>query len=185
MVAVEDMREVAPGIFYVDPALPIVSVGPAVIDQLKAVAAAMPTRRARLCAHPDAEAEQQDMLIVSHRETYVAPHRHLNKSETMLVLDGLADAYLFEPDGALAEIIPMGPLASGKRFFYRMPAGRFHGLRIDSEFLVFVESTKGPFRKSESENAAWAPPPDDRVAGMRYVAEIASKANELSSTTSA
>lgn len=176
MVVVESLREVGPGVFYVDPALPVVSAGPAMIDYLKTVAATIPARRARLCAHPDTEAEQQDMLIVSHRETYVAPHRHLTKSETMLVLDGLADAYLFEPDGTLASVMPMGPLSSGRTFFYRMPAGRFHGLRIESEFLTFVESTKGPFRKSDSENAPWAPPPEDADAGMRFVAEVAAKA---------
>jgi len=172
----DELREVGPGVFYVDPSLPVVSAGPAVIGYLKEVAAAVPSRRARLCAHPDPEAEQQDMLIVSHRETYVAPHRHLAKSETMLVLDGLADAYLFEPDGALASVIPMGPLASGRTFFYRMPAGRFHGLRIESEFLTFVESTRGPFRKSDSENAPWAPPREDAAAGIRFLAEAARKA---------
>lgn len=176
MVTVEDLREVGPGVFYVDPALSVVSAGHAVIGYLKEVAAAIPSRRARLCAHPGPEAEQQDMLIVSHRETYVAPHRHLAKSETMLVLDGLADAYLFEPDGAPASVIAMGPLASGRTFFYRMPAGRFHGLRIESEFLTFVESTKGPFRKSDSENAPWAPSPEDAAAGIRFLAEVARKA---------
>ena len=176
MVAIEDLREVGPGIFYVDPALAVVSAGPEVVEHLKAVAASIPPRRARLCAHPDPEAEQQDMLIVSHRDTYVAPHRHRVKSETMLVLDGLAEAYLFAPDGALTSVIPMGSLASGRTFFYRMPAGRFHGLRVESEFLTFVESTKGPFRKSTSENAPWAPGPDDSVAGMRFVADHARKA---------
>lgn len=181
MVTVEDLREVGLGVFYVDPALPVVSAGPAVIGYLKEVAAAIPVRRARLCAHPDPEAEQQDMLIVSHRETYVAPHRHLTKSETMLVLDGLADAYLFEPDGTLASVMPMGPLSSGRTFFYRMPAGRFHGLRIESEFLTFVESTKGPFRKSDSENAPWAPSPEDTDAGIRFLTEVAHKAAGQSS----
>ena len=160
------------GIFYTDQ--PLVVVDQAIIDFLKQAALSVPRRRARLCAHPDAEADQHDMLIVSHRNTYVAPHRHLKKSETFLVLEGLANVVLFDEQGGVTETIAMGPVGSGRPFFYRMPKGQFHSLMIDSELLVFVESTKGPFVPQETENASWAPEPDRASDGRAYMAALAS-----------
>ena len=172
MISIQDLREVAPGIFYVNKADSLVSVGADIVVHLQNVAASIPIRRARLCTHPQPDSDQHDMLIVSHRDTYVAPHRHSNKSETMLVLDGLADTLLFDEDGKLESIVPMGPYASDRTFFYRMPVNHYHGLRIETEFLTFLESTKGPFRKEDSENAPWAPPPEDGAAGKFFVKEI-------------
>ncbi|MGA7482670.1 MAG: WbuC family cupin fold metalloprotein, partial [Bradyrhizobium sp.] len=124
-----------------------------------------------LCAHPAPEADQHDMLIASHRDTYVAPHRH-PKSESFLVIEGEADLLLFEADGRLARRITMGPARSGLPMFYRMPAGRYHSLAIRSEVLVFVESTRGPFSRQDMDEAPWAPPAIDADMGRAYIAAL-------------
>ena len=173
-LADDELREVAAGIYYTGRSL--VAVDQDTIGVLKDAARSLPVKRARLCAHPDPACDQHDMLIVSHRDTYVAPHRHLTKSETMLVLEGEADAYLFDEAGSLDSVLPMGSMGSGRTFFYRMPAGRFHSLRITSELLVFVESTLGPFRPEDSELAGWAPPPDHIGAGHRYMQQLSQEA---------
>jgi cupin fold WbuC family metalloprotein len=177
MASIDDLQEVAAGIFYTKLEIEIVSASRLIVAHLRTAAESSPKRRARLCAHPEPDAEQQDMLIVSHRETYVPPHRHLTKSETMLVIDGLAHALVFEDDGTLAETVPMGPLTSGRTFFYRMPAMRFHGLSIETEFLTYFESTKGPFRKADSEDAIWAPAADQVREGRNYIAELFEQTN--------
>jgi len=163
-----ELVEVAQGIFYSTRPLPIVDEG--VIEFLKETARTVPRRRARFCAHPSPDAAQHDMLIVSHRETYVAPHRHLDKSETFIVLEGVADIILFDENGALEKIVRMGPPSSGLPFFYRMPARQFHSLSIVSELLVFMESTSGPFHPDHCDNAAWAPGPDDTTPGCAFIA---------------
>lgn len=159
-------REESPGIFYTDDAL--VTADQAAIAALKRAAQASPLRRARLCAHPAPDAAQHDMLIASHRDTYVAPHRHFDKSETLLVIEGSAKVLLFDESGQPTRAFTMAAAASGKPFFYRMPPGVFHSLLIESEFLVFVESTKGPFRREDSENAPWAPGPQDADEGRAF-----------------
>jgi cupin fold WbuC family metalloprotein len=166
----DDLTEAGPGIYYTHRAVPFVDK--ATIEFLKQAARTVPRRRARLCAHPSPDADQHDMLIASHRDTYVVPHRHHQKAETFLVLEGLADVMLFDETGKLTDLIPMGAASSGRPFFYRMPPKIFHSLSIDSELLVFVESTKGPFRSSESENASWAPGPDDAVEGRAFIASV-------------
>jgi cupin fold WbuC family metalloprotein len=112
------------------------------------------------------------MLIVSLCDTYVAPHRHFVKSESMLVIEGLAEAIIFDEAGDVTKRVPMGPASSARTFFYRMPERIFHSLSIETEMLVFVESTKGPFRPEDSENASWAPIHTDVPAGRRYIQSL-------------
>jgi cupin fold WbuC family metalloprotein len=166
----EMMTEVAPGVFYTDQSL--VAVDDDVISLLKASATASPLKRARLCAHPNASALQQDMIIVSHQSTYVAPHRHLNKSESLLVLEGTADAITFDEDGEITDVLKMGSRDDGAIFFYRMPQNRFHSLLIKSDFLIFVESTIGPFDPAQSENAFWAPASDAEEAATYFKTQL-------------
>lgn len=170
-----ELSQVSEGIFYTN--RPFVLVDPTTIAFLKDKASTNMIGRARVCAHPSPEDDQHDMLIVSHCNTYVAPHRHLSKSETFLVLEGRADVLLFDEHGNLTASIPMGPSGSGLPFFYRMPAGQFHSLRIETEVVVFVESTKGPFRKRDMENAPWAPKAQDNAAGRSYIAALRATKN--------
>jgi cupin fold WbuC family metalloprotein len=166
----DDLTEVAAGIYYTPRPLPVVDEG--LIDFLKKAACSNPRRRARFCAHPSPDSDQHDMLIVSHSETYIAPHRHLDKSETFIVLEGLVDIMLFDQQGGLSKVFKMGPVSSGHPFFYRMAPRQFHSLSIESELLVFIESTKGPFRSDDCENAAWAPGPDDAANGRAFIASM-------------
>jgi cupin fold WbuC family metalloprotein len=165
-----NLRSVAPGIFYTDRSF--VLIDPAIIGFLKEQAAANSLGRARVCAHPSADADQHDMLIVSHRDTYVAPHRHHSKSESFLIIEGRATLLLFSADGIDIRMLPMGSADTGRPFFYRMPAEQYHSLSIETEFLVFAESTKGPFRPQDMENAPWAPGPKDTVGGRSYITAL-------------
>jgi len=164
------LREVLPGVFYAD--RPFVFFDRGIVAFLKGQANAAAWGRARVCAHPSADADQHDMLIVSQKDTYVAPHRHMSKSESMLVLEGSANALLFSDDGARVQHLAMSAPGTNRPFFYRMPAGLYHSLAIESEFLVFVESTKGPFRLADTEFAPWAPVASDVVAGRAFIAAL-------------
>ena len=177
LIALDDLSEVANGIYYSRYPLPLVDAE--VIAFLKRAAAKSPLRRARFCAHLSPDAEQHDMLIVSHRDTYVTPHRHLNKSETFVLLEGAAEIILFDEHGAVEKTIKMGTPASGHPFFYRMPPRQFHSLSIDSELLVFLENTKGPFNLDDTEHASWAPDYKDAENGKAYIASILQKANRI------
>ena len=177
LIALDDLSEVADGIYYSRYPLPLVDAE--VITFLKQAAAKSPLRRARFCAHLSPDAEQHDMLIVSHRDTYVNPHRHLNKSETFVLLEGSAEIILFDESGEVEKTVKMGTPASGHPFFYRMPPRQFHSLSIESELLVFLENTKGPFRLDDREHAPWAPDAKDTENGKAFIASILQKANRI------
>ena len=163
-------RFVTPEVLYGDKLF--VSLGGPEIAMLKEIAASTPRRRARICTHPDASAAQQEMLIVMHGSGYVRPHRHFGKTETFLVLEGKVDALLFEEDGAVRSSVAMAAPGNGRPFFYRMPERQFHGLIFRSEWLVFIETTKGPFDLLETEAAPWAPPESEQQAGCAYYASL-------------
>ena len=100
------------------------------------------------------------MVIVMHRDSYVGPHAHVGKGETLLVLEGEAVATIFTNDGEMIDAIPLGAPESGKTFFYRMPGRVFHGLWIATEWLVYVETTVGPFRRDATIFPSWGPDPE-------------------------
>jgi cupin fold WbuC family metalloprotein len=175
LIATDDLSEVADGVYYSRYPLPLVNAE--VIAFLKRAAVKSPLRRARFCAHLSPDAEQHDMLIVSHRDTYVTPHRHFNKSETFVLLEGEAEIILFDANGAVEETIKMGPPASSRPFFYRMPPRQFHSLSIESELLVFLENTKGPFSLDDREHADWAPDYKDTENGKAFIASVLRKSH--------
>lgn len=140
----------------------------AVVDFLKREAAAAPRRRCRLCFHATPDARQQEMLIVMHRDSFVPPHMHSGKDETLLVLEGTACATIFEDQGNLLEVIAVGPQGSGRTFFYHMPEGVVHGLTIETEWLVYVETTIGPFRPDATLIPRWVPDGADTAAAAAF-----------------
>lgn len=161
------LKQVSPEVFYSDGRF--LAADQVIVDKLKKAAAASPKRRARLCFHEGADAAQQEMLIVMQRDSYVRPHRHLSRVETLGVVEGACDVLLFNETGALTEVLPLSVAAEGGAFFYRMPPGLFHTLVFRSEWLVFVETTIGPFDPSASESAPWAPAEDDPDAGHAFL----------------
>jgi cupin fold WbuC family metalloprotein len=159
---------VTPEVFYSDGTF--LAVSHRDVDFLKSAALASPRRRARLCFHSSPEDAQQEMLIVMHRDSYVCPHRHLTKVETLGIVEGSCEALLFDSDGHLVEKLSMTPPSQGGAFFYRMPPGQFHSLLFGSEWVVFVETTIGPFTLDASESAPWAPPESEPTAGAAFLA---------------
>jgi cupin fold WbuC family metalloprotein len=107
-----------------------------------------------------------------NRATYVRPHRHIGKVETLAIVEGECEAVLFNNAGDLIDVISMSAPELGDNFFYRMPEGLFHSLIFRSEWLVFIETTIGPFDRLQTELASWAPPETDPAAGHAYLASL-------------
>jgi cupin fold WbuC family metalloprotein len=168
---IERLRMVSPEVYYSDGSF-LASDG-RIIDLLKDGATRSPRRRCRLCFHAGPEAPQQEMLIVMHKGSYVRPHRHFGKVETLTVVEGQCDALLFDEGGNVSETIPMAP--PPQPFFYRMPERLFHTLIFRSEWLVFLETTIGPFDPGRTEQATWAPAETDPEAGNAWLSTVTAR----------
>ena len=158
---------------------PLVQVGRADVEALKQRALANPRRRIRICAHPDTADRLHEMLIVHMRGAYVRPHKHLQKSESVHIIEGEVDVVFFDDAGAVAEVVRMGDYGSGRKFYYRVGGARYHTLLIASEFLVFHEVTNGPFRRADTVFAPWGPEEADPAACAAFQERVAASIGDL------
>lgn len=118
-------------------------------------------KRARLCAHPGPDDKLHEMLIVLDRGTYIRPHRHGSKAESFHIVEGELDVVIFHDDGAVREVVRMGPYSSGKAFYYRVMEPCYHSVLIHTPFALFHETTNGPFNRADTEFAPWSPAEGD------------------------
>jgi cupin fold WbuC family metalloprotein len=116
-----------------------------------------PARRSRLCAHPGPDDRLHEMFILLDGGTYVRPHRHRGKSESFHVVEGELDVVLFHGDGTVRDVVRMGEYATGKTFYYRLADDLFHTVVVRSKHALIHETTNGPFERSDTGFAPWAP----------------------------
>ena len=137
------------------------SLQPSNLKELVGLASKNLRKRARLCAHRDPSDQVQQMFIAHKQGTYIRPHKHLNKDESMLILEGSADYIIFNEFGEVESITSMASCSHDAAFFTTIGPGVYHSLRIKSEWLIFLEVTKGPFVKEETIFADWSPDESD------------------------
>jgi len=156
----------SPDVLRSDPDLPMLS--DASVAQLRDSVRRSSRYRNRYCGHAYATAALHEMLICLHANTYVRPHRHHGKAESVQVVDGFADLVLFTNDGAIDQIVSLGPPGSGLPWYVRLARPVFHTLLLRGEEFIFMETTLGPFRREDTEMAAWAPDDSDVVGIAKY-----------------
>lgn len=136
---------------------PLVEVGPDWLTRLKDAAEESPLRRARLCLHVTPNDTVQEMILVLCKDVLFQPHRHHDKTESFHIIEGEVDLIIFDEMGAPVRTLEMGPIGSGKTFCYRLNTSLYHALLPRTKFVVFHETTVGPFRQGDAEFAPWAP----------------------------
>ena len=148
------------------------SISKSDIQNLVEIAKSTKRNRVRYCSHNDALEVVQEMFIVHPFEAYVRPHKHIDKIESILVLDGEVDYVIFEDNGEVKEVVSMGDYRSGKSFYQSVRADYYHTLLIRSEWLVFLEITKGPFNKNETIFSEWSPQEEDIVKVKEFQQQL-------------
>ena len=154
------------------------------MEQLERKAQENDRQRIRLCAHKDVNDRLHEMFIIHARDTYVRPHKHLNKSESFHVIEGAVDVVFFDEEGGLSDVVRMGDYSSGRFFYYRIAQPLYHTLRITSEILVFHETTSGPFNRSEMVFAPWAPEEGEPGRHKEYMKKLSQDVDAFSARES-
>ena len=107
------------------------------INRLIYLAKETKRRRVRFCSHSNYQNLVHEMFIVHPKGAYVRPHKHINKSESMVVIQGLTNYVTFNDTGVIKEIISLGDYRSGKPFYQnKRPPG----------LVRFLENNKRPIR---------------------------------------
>ena len=158
---------------------PITKVAARDISDLKSAALSNVRKRARLCTHRDNDAAIHEMLIVHTRDTYVRPHKHVNKIESFQILEGTAELLLFDEQGSLTGCTQMANYSSGLVFYQRLSEPIYHALRITSNIIVFHEVTSGPFNRSDTLFSPWSPDGSDRKAVEDFRRQLAQQTEKF------
>jgi cupin fold WbuC family metalloprotein len=158
---------------------PIVKVERQDVQILASKLSSSSRNRVRLCAHKSNGDLLHEMLIVLANDSYIRPHRHLRKSESFHIIEGLVDIVIFDKNGGISDVIPMGDYTSGRKFFYRLAQPDFHTLIVRSKVVIFHETTNGPFEPSETEFAPWAPDETNAQAASAFMSALSSAAEGL------
>ena len=149
------LREISEEVLYADE--PIVRIDKIALEDLKNRAKKNKRKRIRICSHSGIDDKVHEMLIVHTQDTYVRPHKHLGKSESFHIVEGLGNVIIFSDEGVIRDVVELGDSASGKNFYFRINQPYYHTLQIISEFIIFHETTSGPFNRSDTVFPAWAP----------------------------
>ncbi|MBI1175206.1 MAG: cupin fold metalloprotein, WbuC family [Sideroxydans sp.] len=164
------LKRISDEIFVAVPS--IVYLGGEEAEFLKQQAAQSPRKRARICAHKTNEDGLHEMLIAIAAGSYIHPHKHIAKSESFHIVEGLVDVIIFDDQGALFDVIKLGEFGSGRSYYYRLSDSMFHTLVIRSEMLVMHEVTNGPFNKEQTILAPFAPEEGAGEAVREYMGRI-------------
>ena len=164
------MKEFNPEVFYSDE--DYASVDRHGIDALKKTMLERRCNKIRLCCHGNIQDSLHEMVIIQSNSSYVQPHKHVDKSESFHIIKGSLAVVIFDNSGKISEHIVMGESISEKVFYYRMSKENFHTVIPISQFVVFHETTNGPFDPSQTIFASWAPSSADQVAAKNYVKSL-------------
>ena len=123
-------------------------------------------KRARICLHKSIKDKLHEMFIILSKETYIRPHKHLNKAESLHVIEGSADVIFFNDYG---EVVKKVRLSKKENFYYRLSNSAYHTFKIRTKNLIFHETTEGPFIKNKTCYAKWAPNEKNIEKGKKYI----------------
>ncbi len=149
----------------------VTSLSESDLGSLQRMALEQPRRRIRICSHKSPKALVHEMLIYHHAGTYVHPHKHVGKDESLHLIYGEIDCVLFNDKGQVTEVLTMSDYASGKTFYYRIPANTYH-TQVFRKNTFFHEVTGGPFDRADTVVARWAPNEKEKVLVGQYLTEM-------------
>ena len=146
------------------------------IETLKEEASKAKLKRARLCWHQSQEDRIQEMTIAFTKESYIRPHKHIGKTESAYIIEGIADLVFLNKSGEVEEVREIGDSSSARSFYYRINQEIYHTLLIKSPYFVMHEVTNGPFVRGDVVFLPNSPDDKDEVVTGDYIKDLEKRA---------
>jgi cupin fold WbuC family metalloprotein len=122
----------------------------------------------RICLHKNSKALAHNMIILARGKNVYPPHKHKNKGECYHVIKGKLKVIIFSDNGKveLKVILTKGDV-------FRIKENSYHSVIALTNFVIFHESTSGPFlADKDSTFATWIP--KEKNALQRYYSKLLS-----------
>ena len=125
------------------------------LEELKILAQKDPNKRARICLHKNDEEMVQEMIIAFCKDSYIRPHRHIDKSESYHIIEGRIEIIFYNDNGIEIDKVVLSDKIDEHPFLFRISNSAWHTVVPKSDFVIIHEVTKGPFNKNSSEFPDW------------------------------
>ena len=142
-------------VIYCDEPSPV--IGSDMLIRLKSAATRAKAGRARICLHGDHADPVQTMLIAHSIRSLDRPHRLLNRSVSILVLEGRLLLVVFDDTGRSIEHTELVAFGKKKPFLARLSQGEWFSCVPLTDPVVIFETIPGPFMKEPGFYPDWAP----------------------------
>jgi len=134
-------------------------------------------RRHRYCFHQNPSVDLHDIIICYDSTSYIPPNKHIGKAESLLVIEGELDFFLFNDDGQVYDYRKLSAHNSAHPFYLRVPPNTWHGLRaLGSQPCIIKETIAGPYDQTSLKWAPFAPSEvEGSDAGLAWYESILAK----------
>lgn len=148
----------------------ILSVDDQRVAQLEREALDSPRKRAHFLLHRDHEDVVQEMIVALCRGTYLRPHNHRKRIESICVMEGELGLMTFSEQGEVTGRLDLRARGGDSPFLYRIPMNTWHSISPLSDSALIHEITSGPFVAEETLFAPWAPEETDSAGVAGFLA---------------
>jgi cupin fold WbuC family metalloprotein len=143
-----------------------------IIQKIKKLTDKNKSKKFRICVHKSPKDTVHEMIVVHSNKTYVRPHMHTSKSESLYVIEGKATVIVFDKKGKVIRSWKIGDINSGLPFYYKMEKNIIHTFIFHTKYFIFKETTKGPFKKNITSFPNWAPKNNNENLGLKYIRDL-------------
>jgi cupin fold WbuC family metalloprotein len=142
------------------------AAGNRLFEEMKRLSKKNIGKNLKVCLHHSPDALFHDMIILEHKNNYFRPHKHLNKGETIHLIEGEIAVLVFDTDGGILSACRLNKINP----ISRVEEGCYHFVTPISDIVIYHESKPGPFLgNNDSFFADWAPVPEDKKSIKVFV----------------
>jgi cupin fold WbuC family metalloprotein len=149
------LKKITEGVYYFDKVKPFIDSK--LLEFLKKDAIKNKLKRSRICVHKKPTSKLHEMFIAILRDSYIKPHKHLNKDESYFLLEGKLEIVVFNENGKIKEVICMSTIGKNKKLYFKIFKNSMHTIVIKSKYIIIKEVTEGPLNKKNDVFAHFAP----------------------------
>ena len=124
------------------------------IESLIQKALENPLKKYRYCLHQNPESTLHEMVIVTTKSDMKYPDKHMETTESNVILEGKLLVVLFRENGEIQKTFVLEP---DNVFYYRCEKNQYHMTIPLSDVAVYIEIKEGPFNEKSNVYPAWAP----------------------------
>ena len=119
-------------------------LGADIIDQISLIASKSPRLRMNYNLHESFEEPVQRMFNALEPGTKVPIARHMESSETLIMIRGKLKVLIYDDNGVLVEDVEISPKTD--MIGYHIPKGIWHKVESLEKGTVCFETREGPYR---------------------------------------